>query len=68
MQIVFFGALELIGWMLGDAFPPRRRTPLWARIVGAFLIVVGAFVGAALVTLAAAFALGFVQALGDRGN
>lgn len=68
MQIVFLAAFELIGSALGWALPTERETPLWARIAAAVLVVVAAFAGAALVTLAAAFVVGFVQAFAGQGS
>ena len=66
MRVVFFAAFELLGWMLGQGLPVERHTPVWARIAGAFLVVVGALAGAVLVTLAAAFVAEFVQVLLSR--
>jgi hypothetical protein len=67
MQVVFFAAFELLGWALGERFSlSNPRTPLWARIAGAFLLVVAAFIGAALVTGLAVVAWGFVQVLAGR--
>jgi hypothetical protein len=62
MQIVFLVAFELFGSALGWPLPTERQTPLWARIAAADLVVVVAFAGAALVTLAATFIVGLAQA------
>ena len=61
MQIVFFAAFELIGRMLGDTLRVERRTPIWARVVGAALVVLAAVIGAALVALAFLVIAGIVQ-------